>query len=89
MRAFTLAEHLQTILKKIFKKNHFLYEQIMKKINEIVNCSDVEHYKNLKHDMKDSKRAHIGHFVLIFQYDKFQDVIHFVDFDHHDKVYSK
>lgn len=89
MHSFTVSEHLQDILKKVFKKNRILYEQIMKKINEIVNCAEVDHYKNLKHNMKDSKRVHIGHFVLVFQYDKFNDAIHFVDFDHHDKIYEE
>jgi len=89
MRPFIISEHLQEILKKVFRKNRILYEQIMNKIDEIVNCEDVEHYKNLKHNMKDSKRVHIGHFVLVFQYDKFQDSIQFMDFDHHDKIYSR
>ena len=39
--------------------------------------------------MKDSKRVHIGHFVLVFQYDKVIDTINFDDFDHHDNIYSK
>jgi len=61
----------------------------MKKINEIVNSYDIEHYKNLRYDMKDSKRAHIGHFVLVFQYDKSRDEVNFDDFDHHDNIYRK
>ena len=39
--------------------------------------------------MKDSKRVHIGHFVLVFQYDISTDTIKFDDFDHHDKIYNK
>ena len=38
----------------------------LKKINEIINCEDVEHYKNLTYNMKDSKRVHVGHSVLVF-----------------------
>jgi len=38
--------------------------------------------------MKDSKRAHVGHFVLVFQYDKKNNLIRFDDFDHHDKIYG-
>ena len=37
--------------------------------------------------MKDSKRVHVGHFVLVFQYDAFKDEINLDDFDHHDKIY--
>ena len=89
MHKFKLSEHLQNVMKKLSKRDKSLYEQLLNKINEIINCLDVEHYKNLRHNMKDSKRAHIGHFVLVFQYDKSSDEINFDDFDHHDKVYSK
>lgn len=39
--------------------------------------------------MKDSKRVHIRHFVLVFQYDKATDTINFDDFDHYDFIYKK
>ncbi len=61
----------------------------MKKINEVVNSDNIEHYKNLKYDMKDSKRVHIRHFVLIFQFDKKNNLINFDDFNHHDDIYRK
>ena len=75
-------------MKKLSKKDKSLYEQLLKKIDEIVHSEDFEHYKNLRYDMKDSKRVHIGHFVLIFQYNKNTRMIHFDDFDHHDKIYK-
>lgn len=89
MHNLEVSEELQKLMKKLAKKNKSLYEQLLKKIDEIVNCYDVEHYKNLKYNMKDSKRAHIGHFVLVFQYDKSTDTINFDDFNHHDKIYLK
>ena len=61
----------------------------MKKIEEVINSYDVKHYKNLRHNMKDSKRVHIGHFVLVFSYDKPEDFISFEDFDHHDNIYKR
>jgi len=75
-------------MNKLSKKDKSLYEQLLKKIEEIINCADVEHYKNLRYNMKDSKRVHIGHFVLVFQYDKSTDTINFDDFDHHDNIYN-
>ena len=57
-------------------------------MHEIVNSDDVEHYKNLRYNMKDSKRVHIGHFVLVFSYNKSKDFISFEDYDHHDKIYK-
>ena len=89
MYNWKISEHLQDIMKKLAKKNKLLYEQLLKKINEIISSVDIEHYKNLRYNMKDSKRVHMGHFILVFQYDKGANTINFDDFDHHDKIYSK
>lgn len=88
MYHFKISEYLQEKLNKLSKKDRQLYERVLAKINEIANCYDVEHYKPLRYNMKDSKRVHIGHFVLIFQYDKTKNEINFDDFDHHDTVYK-
>ena len=88
MHKFSISEKLEQILVKILKKDKALYEQVMKKIKEIVNSDNIEHYKNLRYNLKDLKRTHIGHFVLIFSFNKSQDMITFVDFDHHDNIYK-
>jgi len=88
MRKFRVENKLERILLKLSKKDKLLYEQIRKKMNEVINISDVEHYKNLKKPMQEFKRVHVGHFVLVFRYDKQNDLISFEDFDHHDKVYG-
>ena len=87
MREFEIKPQLYKKLVKLSKKDRFSYEAIMKKIKEVLNSSDVEHYKNLRYDMKDSKRVHIGHFVLIFSYDPTKDFVSFEDYDHHDNIY--
>jgi len=87
MYNFEISENLKRKLKKLSKKDKSIHKQILKKIEEIVNSGNAEHYKNLRHDMKDSKRAHIGHFVLVFQYEKNKNLIMFDDFDHYDKIY--
>jgi YafQ family addiction module toxin component len=89
MRSHEIIPHLKEILQKLFKKDKVLYERVLKKIEEIVNSPDVEHYKNLRQDMKDKRRVHVGHFVLVFQYLKDEDKIRFIDFDHHDNIYLK
>ena len=89
MREFEIKPELERILKKLFKKDKSLYEQIMKKIEEVIESYDIEHYKNLRYNMKDSKRVHIGHFVLIFSYDKKSDFLSFEYFDHHDNIYKR
>lgn len=88
MREFEIKPELERILNKIYKKDRQLYEQVMKKIEEIVNISDVEHYKNLRFPLQHLKRVHVGSFVLIFSYNKSKDFISIVNFDHHDKIYK-
>lgn len=88
MYKFEIDEKLHKILKKIFKKDKKRYEIILKKINEIINNSNVEHYKNLKSPLNEFKRVHIDNsFVLIFKYDKTKGKIKFYDLEHHDKIY--
>ena len=89
MREFEIKLELERILKKLEKKDKNLFEQVMRKIEEIVSSYDVEHYKNLRYNMKDSKRAHIGHFVLVFSYDKKSNFVSFEYFNHHDIIYKK
>ena len=88
MRKFEIKPELEKKLVKIFKKDKSTYEKVMKKIEEVISSDDIEHYKNLRHDMKDSKRVRIGHFVLVFSYDKSSDFVSFEDFDHHDNIYQ-
>ena len=76
------------ILKKLFKKDKLTYERIIKKIEELTNSNNIEHYKNLRYNMKDYKRVHIGHFVLVFSFDESKNLISFEDFDHHDNIYK-
>jgi len=85
---FDVSENLEKMLNKLSKKDKDLYNQILKKIDEVINSKNIDHYKNLQHNMKNSKRAHIGHFVLIFQYKKEENLILFDDFDHHDNIYK-
>lgn len=88
MYQYKIQPNLQEIMKKLFKKDPKTRERIINKINEIIN-SDVEHYKNLRHDLKDFKRVQIGEKVLIFKFEKNNNLILFEDFDHHDKIYQK
>ncbi len=89
MREAEIKPHLQKILKKLSKKDKVSYEAVIKKISEVVNSPNVEHYKNLRYDMKDKKRVHVaGSFILVFSYDKSNDFLSFIDYDHHDKIYE-
>lgn len=89
---FNLTDELKSIIEKLAKKDRKRVEIINKKIKQIVNSDPVfiDHYKNLKHDLKDFKGVHIdSSFVLIFKIDIQNNFILFVDFDHHDNIYKK
>lgn len=87
MYPYKYSESLKKILKKLSKKDKNLYEQILRKIEEVIHSKDIEHYKNLRYDLKNCKRVHIGHFVLVFEFDKSKKIISFECFKHHDDIY--
>ena len=90
MYEFEVSEKLQKILRKIFKKDRRRYEAILKKIDEIVNQEDAHHYKNLSKDMKEYKRVHVdSHFVLTFRVIDDENLIRFIDLQHHDHIYKR
>ena len=89
---FNLSDDLKLIIRNLAKKDKKRVEIINKKIKQIINSDkdSINHYKNLRHDLKDYKRVHIlGSFVLTFKVDIVDNFILFVDFDHHDKIYGK
>ncbi len=88
MYKFKIEDELEKILLKIKKKDNFQYNKIRNKIKDVANSDNIDHYKNLKHDLKDYKRVHVGNFVILFRFDKIEDKIYFVYYDHHDNVYS-
>lgn len=88
MHKYRTSKYLDRILIKLQKKNEKLYENLLKKMNEIINNPNLNHYKNLRHDMKKYKRVQVGSFVLIFHYNKKEEILLFDDFDHHDKIYK-
>ncbi|HOI18655.1 MAG TPA: addiction module toxin RelE [Candidatus Woesearchaeota archaeon] len=89
MREFSIEEDLKKNLSKISKKDKILYNAIMKKIEEILTCEDVNHYKNLKKPLQDFKRVHVkSSFVLTFKYIESEDKVVFYRLKHHDDIYQ-
>ncbi len=78
---------LQKILNKLSKRDKKIYEQVLKKIEEVVNAYNVEHYKNLRAPLQHLKKVHIGSFVLVFKFNKNKKLISFENFKHHDDIY--
>ncbi|MBI4017280.1 MAG: addiction module toxin RelE [Candidatus Aenigmarchaeota archaeon] len=84
-----MEENLKKTLAKLFKKDRTTYEVLMNKINDILTCEGVNHYKNLRKPLQHLKRVHInGPFVLTFKYQEEEDKVVFYDFDHHDYIYK-
>ena len=89
MRNYFFEERLRKKLVIFYKKDKKRYEILMKKIQEIINSKDIEHYKNLRAPLQNFKSVHIDkHFVLIFKYNKNENIVHFFDLDHHDKIFK-
>ena len=82
-----IESNLKNKLKKRFKKDRKRYEIVMKKMEEILQ--NPHHYKPLSHDMKHLCRVHIdSSFVLIFSINENDEIVLFIDIDHHGKIYG-
>lgn len=88
MYSYEVIPYLQRILNKLFKKDKVMYEQVMKKIEEIVQ--NPQHYKPLKYDFAGERRVHImKSFVLKFEIDEQNKIVTFFFFGHHDEAYKR
>jgi YafQ family addiction module toxin component len=70
-------------MKKLKKKDKVLFEQIQKKLINLVQNPD--HYKPLKNILAGYRRIHFGSFVLIYKIER--DIVRIISLDHHDQSY--
>lgn len=86
--SFEISDKLKKALDKLAQKDKELAIAVKNKIQQIINSNDtsIKRFKNLRGNMCDFKRVHIGSFVLIFIVKG--DTIFFEDFEHHDKIYK-
>ena len=90
--AFALSDELRAVLEKAAKKNPELAKSVYKKIEQITQLNDestIDHFKNLRHDLKDYKRVHVGSFVLMFKIYRERKFILFDRLEHHDDAYKR
>jgi len=88
MYNYEVMPSLQRVLNKLFKKDKVMYEQVMKKIEEIVQ--NPQHYKPLKYDLAGERRVHImKSFVLKFEIHEDRKAVVFFFFGHHDEAYRR
>jgi mRNA-degrading endonuclease RelE of RelBE toxin-antitoxin system len=85
---YAISDELMDILEKIKVKDKNTFLAVINKIEKIVNNTDTNHYKNLKHDLSNYKRVHINKsFVLLFNVNIEQNFILFDKLKHHDDAY--
>ena len=72
--------------KKLNKLRGTDLANVVKKVDEIC-LKDITHFKNLKYDLKQYKRVHVNDSFVILFFDEKQ-VVHFVDYVHHDVAYK-
>jgi len=70
-------------MKKLKKKDRVLFDQIQKKLIDLVQTPD--HYKPLRNVLAGYRRIHFGSFVLIFTIEG--EVVRIISLDHHDSSY--
>ena len=90
--SFELSEELKQQIAVLARRDKKTVEIINKKVKEIINCNEetIEHYKNLRYELKDYKRVHIAKsFVLFFQVFKKEKHILFDKIKHNDDAYKR
>ena len=77
------SSHFEKSIKKLKKKDKTLFNQIQKKLIDIVQ--NPEHYKTLGNALAGYRRLHFGPFVLTYKIEN--NIVRIISLDHHDKTY--
>lgn len=77
------SKEFEKSMKKLKKKNKVMFEQIQKKLLEIVK--NPEHYKPLSNVLFGLRRIHFGSFVLTYKIES--NIVRIITLDHHNKAY--
>lgn len=77
------SEEFESSFRKLKKKDKTLFEQIQKKLLELVE--NPEHFKPLRNVLAGYRRIHFGSFVLIYKIER--EVVQIISLDHHDRAY--
>lgn len=76
---------LEKTLDKLKKKDKSLYQRVIHKIIEI--SKNPELGKPLRNVLKGKRRIQVGPFVLFYSIDKKNEIVTFLEFEHHDDAY--
>lgn len=83
MYQIEFSDEFDRSMQKLKKKDKVLFQQIQKKLIEIVE--NPEHFKPLRNVLAGYRRIHFGSFVLIYTLEG--EMIRIISIDHHDKAY--
>jgi len=86
MYSYEIKPELEKSLRKLAGKDKRHYESVVKKILQIAENPEIG--KPLRNILKGKRRVHVGHFVLVYEVDKREKKVSFLDFEHHDDVYQ-
>jgi len=78
---------IESVFKKLSKKNPKQMDAIIEKLSQIVE--NPQRFKPLHNIMKGFRRVHFGSFVLTYYIDEENKKIILEDYDHHDNIYRK
>jgi mRNA-degrading endonuclease RelE of RelBE toxin-antitoxin system len=76
---------LEKKLDKLKKKDKPLYQRVIHKIIEI--SKNPELGKPMRNVLKGKRRIQVGPFVLFYSIDKKNEIVTFLEFEHHDDAY--
>lgn len=76
---------LEKTLDKLKKKDKSIYQRVIHKIIEI--SKNPELGKPMRNVLKGKRRIQIGSFVLFYSIDKKNEIVTFLEFEHHDDAY--
>lgn len=76
---------LEKTLDKLKKKDKPLYQRVIHKIIEI--SKNPELGKPMRNVLKGKRRIQVGPFVLFYSIDKTNEIVTFLEFEHHDDAY--
>ena len=83
MYSIEFSDEFDHSMRKLKKKDKVLFEQIQKKLLEVVE--NPEHFKPLRNVLAGYRRIHFGSVVLIYTIDG--ETVRIISLDHHDRAY--
>ena len=84
-----LSDEFKRTMRKLKKRDLATFRAVQKKVNQIALCDEtaIDHFKNLRGDLSDFRRVHIGSLVLMFKIEG--NSIVFDRLVHHDSAYCQ